>query len=109
MMVITAHDLAAVSAREHTAYVEAERKAAEAGEALTATFTPEQRRLFGAYADAMVNSFVAGESLRDAELRRHVPGMATALAMLAQHVDSSFGILDGPLSACCTDAAPTAS
>jgi hypothetical protein len=72
-------------------------QAADAGEDLGDTFTPEQDALFRAYDDALGAHHSATIALYLAEFYRHVPGLAPALFAVGQHIQEGFNAV----GACC--------
>lgn len=100
--IVNAADLSAECRR---LYAETEARAAEeraADDALSATLTTEQKRLLNELVDRMTDRMVAEADYRIAEIARHLPGVAPAIALLSDHtLEVSF---DLP-GRCCAPAA----
>lgn len=74
----------------------------ESDDALSATLTTEQKRLLNELVDRMTDRMVAEADFRIAEIARHLPGVAPAIALLSDHtLEVSF---DLP-GRCCAPAA----
>lgn len=100
--VVNPADLAAECRR---LYAETEARAAEeraADDALSATLTTEQKRLLNTLLDRATTRMVAEADYRIAEIARHLPGVAPAIALLSNHTIEVSYDLPGR---CCAPAA----
>lgn len=98
-VVVNTDDLADECRARYTEYRAASNTHNQLYDALRSLLSPDQRRLLSEYSDRGTENTVAFNDWMLAEVARHLPGMAPAIRMIAEHANTVAYRKPG---ACCT-------